>query len=193
MSALRFLRLFVTPFNVIAALLLAGVLVVRTVQAGPGQSTIDPALLEPARGPRPVAQTVRLYLAAKDEDNSYLVETRRVSLPVDTPTQRAEAAARLWSTGPRPAGALKLLPAGDDVPAVLVRRDLAVLDLPASWREVGGGSAGELLVLCGLARTVLEFAQLARVQYTVGGRPAGTLAGHVAVDRPFTIAGCKGS
>ena len=192
MAVLRFLRLLVTPFNVFAALLLAGVLVVRAVQASPPGSTVDPALLEPDSGSTPISDNLRLYLAAGDVDNSFLVESRRVSLTDDSPAQRAEAAAREWATGTPPDGAVRLLPSGDRVPTVLVRRDLAVIDLPREWTAVGGGSAGELLVLCGLARTVLEFAELERVQYTLAGQPAATLAGHVALDRPFTADGCGG-
>lgn len=192
MRVLNVLRPLATPFNIICALLLAGVLVLRAVQAGPLGSTVDPALLEPDTGPAAISQSLRLYLAAGDADNSYLVATRRVSLDADTPARRAEAAAREWATAKPPAGALSLLPPGDLVPTVLVRRELAVVDLPRAWAAVSGGSAGELLVLCGLARTILEFTKLKQVQYTLAGQPAATLAGHVALGRPFTTEGCGG-
>lgn len=186
----RVLRLFVTPFNAIALIVLAAAFAAKTIQERPLRPDIDPALLED-RGPKPATVNMRLYFAGGDA-NGFVRENRAVPVLRDTPGERAAAAVREWLAGPRFRQAVRLVPNDIAAPSVLVRRDLAYLNLPAAWTRLGLGSAGELLVVCGLSNTLLEAGPLGRVQLMVDGKIVESLGGHLAIDAPFTAKTCQG-
>jgi spore germination protein GerM len=187
----RLWRLFVTPFNVVALLAALAVFGVRAVQQRPVQPRVDQKLLDADRPPPRRELRLRLYFASPSADG-FVLEPRAASVARDAPNERLAEATRQWLAGPKTTEALRLVPAGTPAPTVFVRRDTAYLDLPEAWTRLGLGSAGELLVLCGLANTLLEAGPVSRVSFIVSGRPAESLGGHVALDEPFTAKTCRG-
>ena len=180
-----------TPFNVIAALLLAAVLAVRWAQARPAALAIDPAILAFERGPQGVELPLRLYFA-NPNGQDFAVESRTASLEGGGLADQAALAVREWIAGPRAQGALPLVPNDIASPTVFARRDTIVIDLPRAWANVRLGSAGELLMLCGLANGVLELKGVSAVQYLLEGAVVESVGGHVLTREPFTVKTCRG-
>ncbi len=181
-------RLF-TPFNIIAALLVAAVIGVRFMQALPPQIPIDDSVQ-----PRPVvgaAQvSLRLHFAQADT-RGWGIETRNVTVTPDTSTGRANAVLREWMSGPKLAG---LIPLANNLPMpkVFVRRETVYVDAPIAWTKKQIGSAGELLLYCGIANSLLELEGFTKIQFLLEGQIADSIGGHMVTRHPLQKKTCQG-
>lgn len=182
-----------TPFNVVALIVLLGLILVRLIQERPVSAAIDPSILEFEQGPRKAELPLRLYFAGPDA-RSFAVETRGVPIAGNGLAERASAAIDAWMAGPSSAGALPLVAAANlPQPTVFAKSGTVFIDLPRAWTTNQLGTAGEILMVCGLANTVLELDGAKAVQYLVDGKPAETIGGHVETLEPFTLKSCRGS
>ena len=188
MNPARFLRMLVTPFNVIALLVLVGVLVARDTLISPGGSGLDPSLLEDDT-PEQAQLAARLHYATADM-TAFVVETRTVRVQYDSPTARASATLAAWLAGPERAGSILPAPRDLSKPVVVVRREGAFVDFGRDWTGMRTGAESEWRILCGITLTLADNAEAQQVQFLVGGEPRDTLAGHVAIRAPFTPATC---
>jgi len=184
----RFLGYFVTPWNVIALLLVLSVLGVRYLQTQPTALQIDPALLQGDAGGKTELQ-VKLFFAALDGRN-YSVETRSASANGETLEQRALAAVRVWMAGPLAAQSLRLVPQDASTPTLYARKDTLYVDIPSEWTQYQMGLSAETLLYCGLASTLLGLPDAKNVQYLLNGKAALTIGGNVETDALYTKDTC---
>ena len=184
----RFLSYFVTPWNVIALLLVLSVLGVRYLQTRPTALQIDPALLQGDAGGKSDLQ-VKLFFAALDGRN-YSVESRSASANNETLEQRALAAVRVWMAGPLAAQSLRLVPQDASTPTLYARKDTIYVDIPTEWTQFQIGLSAETLLYCGLASTLLDLKDAKSVQYLLNGKPALTIGGNVETDNPYSKDTC---
>ncbi len=179
---------FVTPWNIIALLLVLTVLGVRQLQLQPTALAIDPALLQGDQNGKSELN-LRLYFANLDGRN-YSVETRNASVGGDTLEFRALGAVRAWMAGPSAAQSLRLVPQDAGTPTVYVRKDTVFVDVPAEWQTFDLGLSGETLLYCGLASTLLDLQGAGSVQYLLNGKSALTIGGNVETNLPYTKDTC---
>ena len=184
----RFLGYFVTPWNVIALLLVLSVLGVRYLQTRPTALVVDPALLQSDNGGKSDLQ-VKLFFAALDGRN-YSVESRSASANGETLEQRALAAVRVWMAGPLAAQSLRLVPQDASTPTLYARKDTVYVDIPTEWTQYQMGLSAETLLYCGLASTLLELKDAKSVQYLLNGKATLTIGGNVETDAPYTKDTC---
>ena len=185
-----FLNKFLTPFNVVAALLLAAIGFVRVGQDRPLAYGLDPEIVAFVQGPKKASSAIRLYFAGPDA-RSFAVEGRTVGTDGKNLGFLADAAVREWIAGPQAQGALALVPPDLEPPLVFAERDGVVINLPKSWRQVQLGRSGEWLLLCGMASTLLELPKVNAVRYLLEGNAVETVYGHVGTLDPFTEKTCK--
>ncbi len=189
----RLIWLASTPFNVVALIALVGFLLVRAVQERPVSTPIDPAILEFEQGPRKAEIPLRLYFAGQD-GQSFAVETRGVPVAGSTLSERASAAANAWIAGPTSQGALPLVVVQSlPEPTIFAKAGTVFVDLPKIWTTNQLGTAGEFLMVCGLANTLLELDGAKAVQYLIDGKTAETIGGHIETLEPFTTRSCRGA
>ena len=189
----RLIWLASTPFNVIAVIAVIGLLLVRLVQDRPVSTPIDPSILEFEQGPRKAEVPLRLYFAAQD-GQSFAIETRGVPISGTALVDRASAAVNAWIAGPTSQGALPLVVVQNlPEPTIFAKAGTVYIDLAKPWTTNQLGTAGEFLMICGLANTVLELDGVKAVQYLLDGKPADTIGGHVETLEPFSLKTCRGS
>lgn len=189
----RLIWLASTPFNVVALIALLSLMLVRLVQERPVSTPIDPSILEFEQGPRKAELPLRLYFAGQDAQ-SYAIETRGVPIGGNSLAERAAAAVSAWMAGPSSAGALPLVVVPKlPEPTIFARAGTVFVDLPRVWTSNQLGTAGEFLMVCGLANTILELDGAKAVQYLIDGKPAETIGGHVETLEPFTLRTCRGN
>lgn len=189
----RLIWLASTPWNVVALIAVVGLLLVRLVQERPVSTPIDPSILEFEQGPRKAEVPLRLYFAAPD-GQSFAIETRGVPVSGSALADRASAAVDAWISGPTSQGALSLVVVQNlPEPTIFAKAGTVYVDLPKLWTTNQLGTAGEFLMVCGLANTLLELDGAKAVQYLVDGKPAETIGGHVETLEPFTVKTCRGS
>ncbi len=186
----RLLWLASTPFNVVALMALLGLIGLRLIQERPNALPIDPAILEFEQGPRRAELPTRLYFAGQDT-RSFAIETRGVPVAGSSLPERVAAVTEAWVSGPTSSGALGLVPAGLPMPTVFARAGTVYVDLPRAWSANQLGSAGEFLLVCGLANSLLELDGVKAVQYLMDGKLTETIGGHVETLEPFTVGMCR--
>jgi Sporulation and spore germination len=184
----RFLNYFLTPWNLIALMLVLCVLGVRYVQNRPTALEIDPALLN-LNDTGKTELPLRLYFAALDGRN-YSVESRTAPLSRDDLETRAMVALRVWMAGPLATESLRLVPEDADTPTVFARKDTVYVDIPAGWVTYQLGLSAETLLYCGVASTLLDLQNAKKVQFLLNGKPATTIGGHVETRQPYTKDTC---
>jgi spore germination protein GerM len=184
----RFFGYFLTPWNLIALMLVLGVLGVRYIQNRPTALTIDPALLR-LNDTGKAELPLRLYFAALDGRN-YSVESRTAPLNRDDLETRAIVAVRVWMAGPLAKESLRLVPEDADTPTIYARKDTVYADIPSGWVQYQLGLSAETLLYCGLASTLLDLKNVKNVQFLLNGKPATTIGGHVETQQPFTKDTC---
>jgi spore germination protein GerM len=187
----RFLGYFLTPWNLIALLLVLGVLGVRYVQNRPTALTIDPALLN-LNDTGKTELPLRLYFAALDGRN-YSVESRTAPLNRDDLETRAITAVRVWMAGPLAKESLRLVPQDADTPTIYARKDTVYVDIPGAWVQYQLGLSAETLLYCGVASTLLDLQNVKNVQFLLNGKPTATIGGHVETLQPYTKDTCPKS
>lgn len=186
----RLLWLASTPFNVVALLVLLGLLGLRLLQERQNALPIDPAILEFEQGPRKAELPARLYFAGQDA-KTFAIETRGVPVPGSSQVERAIAVTEAWMSGPVSGGALGLVTPGLAMPTVFARAGTVYVDVTSAWADNQLGTAGEFLLYCGLANSLLELDGVKAVQYLLSGKPAETIGGHVETLEPFTVKTCR--
>jgi hypothetical protein len=185
-----FINRLLTPFNVIAALLLAAVGLIRVGQDRPISFGLDPEIVAFVQGPKKASSTLKLYFAGLDA-RSFAIESRTVGLDGTNLGFLANAAVKEWVSGPQAQGAIGLVPSDFAQPEVFAERAGIVVNLPKSWRRAQWGRSGEWLLLCGLANTLLELPKVNSVRYLLEGNAVETVYGHVGMLEPFTEKSCK--
>ncbi|WP_245575163.1 GerMN domain-containing protein [Meiothermus rufus] len=158
-------------------LLLAGVALWLVQQHEEGTKPLNlPSDLE-IRGQR----TIKLYFANSTGDG-LVVEERNVQL-----TEGEYVLGRVLQElvrGPQVPGAAPLVPAGTPAPTVFLREGTALVDLPAAYRRLGYGTAGEMALIYGIANTLLEFKEIQQVKFLLEGQEVESL-GHLSLLDPF--------
>jgi Sporulation and spore germination len=184
---LPFLRPLFSVFNVLAlALLGLSSLAYRTVQQ-------PPPTPKPPRLALAAQQSVPAVIYFSDAKvQNFVQQSRELKVTQDDPVALAQAALGAWAGGPLSPqkGAVAVLPKGSDVPTVWLRGEHFVVDLPASYNKLNYGVSGERMLLCSLARTLLE--QRGKdVMFLVGGRNSDSLLGHADLHAPYGREDCS--
>ncbi|GBF03926.1 hypothetical protein DAERI_010098 [Deinococcus aerius] len=175
-------RLF-SLFNVVSAALLAAAAYAYQEVQRPPQVPAPPRLeLEEKRDVK-----VRVYFSDA-QVQTLKPETRTVQVTQENPSTLAQAALNVWASGPQASGALRLVPEGTAAPRVWVRGGHYYVDLPASYQKLRYGTTGDKMLLCTLARTLLE-TRGQDVTFLVDGQNVDTF-GHLDVREPYTRQDC---
>ncbi len=182
-----FFRWLFSPWNIIFALLLLGVLGVRYLQTRPTALAIDPKLLQPEDRTRSNLQ-LELYFVTPD-GKSFAVEKRDAGLELDDLETRASVAMKNFMEGPKSEGAIALLSKAS-APTVFANNTTIYIDAPTSWQKIQIGTKGELLLYCGITNTMLGLTGVQQVQFLMAGKPVETIGGHIPTDKPFTSREC---
>ncbi len=173
------MRRFLSWINLLGllVLLLAGVALWLLQQHEEGSKPLNlPSDLE-IRGQR----TIKLYFANRTGDG-LVVEERNIEL-----AEGEYVLNRVMQElvrGPQVPGAAPLVPAGSPAPTVFLREGTALVDLPAAYRRLGYGTAGELALIYGIANTLLEFKEVQQVKFLLEGQEVESL-GHLSLLDPF--------
>lgn len=137
-------------------------------------------------------QKVRVTLYFSDSKvQGYVKQSREVQVSENNPLDLAQAAVKGWTAGPSTPnqGAVAAVPKGSAAPGVWLRGEHFVVDLPANYTRFNYGVSGERMLLCSLARTLLE--QRGKdVMFLIGGRNADTLLGHADLRAPYAREDC---
>ncbi|MDZ7860567.1 MAG: GerMN domain-containing protein [Candidatus Krumholzibacteriota bacterium] len=93
--------------------------------------------------------------------------------------------------GPEKGGRVSAIPRGTKIERVFRVEDKKTVYLDFSRDLISnheGGSAGEYYTIKMILKTIgVNFPQVARVQFLVGGYPVDTIAGHYKVDSPLSV------
>ncbi len=145
--------------------------------------------LETYRGDLPAKfrkEITHLYFA--DPDEQFLKAEERV-LPIHKTTlENARAAIEALISGPK-GNFSRTIPEGTKLLSIYFTPDnTAYVDFDETITEKHpGGSASELLTIYSIVNTLtLNFSEIDNVNILVSGRERKTLAGHVAIQRPFS-------
>jgi len=180
------LRAFLSPFNLIAALLLAlaygAYILVSQPAALPDIQGLDD-------GGKRQNLTVQLFYS-NSQLSKFVVERRTLSLRQTERINLPQTVLDSLLEGPRTQG-LPLLGKKGDNPTVFLRSGYFFVDLPSNWRALGYGGSGETVLLCAITRTLLGLGDYKGVSFTVGGQASETLMGHVDLTEPFTLETCS--
>ena len=165
------MKRYLTPWNVLGGLLFVlGLWAFFYAGRVPPTRVVNPPaqVVTPEERPRQVE--LKLYFAG---EKGFTLERRRVELkPFESALKRAIVE---LVKGPDVAGAVPLLPPGSPPPAVFQSGRVVVLNLPASYRELGYGVRGESFLLYGLANTALANSDAEEVRFLLDGKPAMAL------------------
>ena len=182
------MRPLFSVFNVLALVLLSlSALAYRVVQEPPAAPRA-PQL--PLAGQKSVQVT--LYFS-DSQVRRYVRQVRQVMVAQDDPVVLAQAALKGWTAGPAASSGggttLAVVPRDAAVPTVMLRGEHFVVNLPSSYAALNYGVAGERMLLCSLARTLLE--QRGKdVMFLLGGKNADTLLGHADLHAPYAREDC---
>ncbi|WP_407539259.1 GerMN domain-containing protein [Deinococcus radiomollis] len=179
------MRPLFSVFNVLALVLLGlSALAYRVVQEPPAAPKAPQLLLA---GQKSVQVT--LYFS-DSQVRRYVRQVRDVTVSQDDPVVLAQATLKGWAAGPAAGGTtLAVVPRGAAVPTVMLRGEHFVVNLPTSYAALNYGVAGERMLLCSLARTLLE--QRGKdVMFLLGGKNADTLLGHADLHAPYAREDC---
>jgi hypothetical protein len=180
------LRAFLSPFNLIAALLLG-------LAYGAFTLVNQPAALPDIQGLDDGGKrqnlTVELFFS-NTQLSKYVVERRTLSLREAERLNLPQTVVEALLEGPRTQG-LRLLGKKGDIPTVFVRSGYFFVDLPSSWKTLNYSGSGELVLLCSLTRTLMGLGEYKGVNFTVGGQATESLMGHVDLTAPFTGDTCS--
>lgn len=175
-------RLF-SLFNVVSAALLAAAAYAYQEVQRPPQVTAPPRLeLEEKRDVK-----VKVYFSDA-QVQTLKPETRTVQVIQENPGTLAQAALNVWASGPQASGSLRLVPEGTAAPKVWVRGAHYYVNLPAAYGKLRYGTTGDRMLLCTLARTLLE-TRGQDVTFLVDGKNVDTF-GHLDVREPYTRQDC---
>ena len=183
-------RIFVGGAIALAIMMVVVIAIVRLLGSGDVTETVDELPTEESRTILTgESQTSLLYFA--DPQNGLLKEEPRTLVLENAILPRLEGILQALLTGPT--GALvSPIPRGVELRHAFVdRRQIAYVDLSSTLLdEHPGGTTAEKLTVEAILLTVLSNfpEQIQRVQILVEGAEIGTLAGHVDISRPLTIA-----
>ncbi|MCL6613104.1 MAG: GerMN domain-containing protein [Firmicutes bacterium] len=139
----------------------------------------------PERSPKTVAVTIyfinRAYVQSGDERLPHLLPEKRNISPADGGL--AAAAVRALQSQPSSPGAARVIGKDIRVRRVWVEGGVAYVDFARA--NLSGGSLEEMLLVEGTVKTLTSLPGIEAVRFMVEGRPAETLMGHVAVDKPL--------
>ncbi len=128
-------------------------------------------------------------LSFPNEDGSGWVKEERQLPPADRLEDSLRAVMEALCAGPTASGSVQVIPRGTRPLAVFYDEKTAAVVLDFSQEIVAnhpGGTDAERATIDAILRTVaLNFPQVHSCQLLVGGEQVETLAGHVALDRPF--------
>jgi hypothetical protein len=132
-------------------------------------------------------RVARFYF--ESNDLRLVAESRNLALP-ESAGAAIPIVARELMKGPSSPSTYRLFPQDTEVrgawllPGGLVIVDLGGPTLQEGWQT---GSHQELMAIQSLAHTMAaNFPEVRRLRVLVNGTPAETLAGHIALSRPFT-------
>ncbi|WP_216318041.1 GerMN domain-containing protein [Deinococcus aestuarii] len=178
-------RLF-SLFNVVSVALLGAAAYAYQEVQRPPETPRAPALeLAEKRGVQ-----VKVYFT-DPQVQTFKPETRTVQVLQENPGAVAQAAVNAWANGPTASGALAVVPKGTPAPRVWLRGGHYYVNLPAAYQGLKYGTSGERMLLCTLARTLLE-TRGQDVTFLVNGQNADTL-GHLDLREPYTRQDCADS
>lgn len=202
---MRAVRALFSPFNMVAGLVLAAVLLLQLVVGRPDAPQVSAELTKTTEAPQSVAVNLHFPDQSLRKDT---LEVRRVSVGgSEAPFKElASRALEAWASGPT-GGGLRLIPPNSEEPTVIVRYGAAYVSLPLSWRNLGGGSELEWWTICGIVDTLTDLKPgdvkssdpgITTVLFLMNGMNnsirgvtgAETLAGHVDLSLPFTKSVC---
>ena len=132
-------------------------------------------------------RSVRLYFASPGGD-SLVAELREV-VEATSLHDRVVALMAELDRGPRGNG-IAALPAGTAPLHVFMDdRGLLTLDVTRAFQQgFRGGSGAEYLAVASLVRTLgANLPEVRRVLIVCGGKPIGTLGGHLPLDQPLDV------
>ena len=139
----------------------------------------------PERPPKSAAVTLyfinRAYVQSGDERLPHLLPEKRNLSPAEGGI--AAAAVRALQSEPSSPEAARAIGKDLRIRRVWVENGLACVDFART--NLYGGSLEEMLLVEGTVKTLTTLPGIKAVRFLVEGRPAETLMGHVAVDRPF--------
>ena len=173
-----------TPINILGLLILILGLFAREWISAPPPSPVAPALQLEAVQP----QNVTLYFSDAQVDG-FVTETRTLQVEGKSPGKLAQAQLDAWVRGPLKGKGLRVVPQGSPAPDAWVRGSHFYVNVPASYAQLNYGLSGERMIVCSLARTLLETSGQ-DVLFLVGGKSSPTLLGHLDLTRPYTKADC---
>lgn len=182
-----FFRWLFSPWNIIFALLLMGVMTVRYFQTRPTPLAIDPKLLQPEDRARSRLQ-LELYFVTPD-GKSFAVEKRDAGLELDDLETRASVAMKNYLEGPKAEGAIALV-SNVAAPTLFANNTTIFIDAPTTWQQIKLGTQGELLLYCGITNTMLNLSGVQQVKFLMAGKPTETIGGHIPTSKPFTSREC---
>ncbi len=182
------MKMILTPWNVIAVLILAAILGVRYLQTRPTPLSIDPRFLQ-NEAPRS-RLNLNLYFVDATGQN-FAREQRDAGLERDDLDTRASVAVKNFLEGPRVQGSVTVLPKNAATPTVFANKDTVYIDVQKIWANVQLGTRGELLLYCGLANTLLDMEGVTKVKFLMAGRPIDTINGHIPLGSPLTKRECQ--
>ncbi|MGQ9778342.1 MAG: GerMN domain-containing protein [Bacillota bacterium] len=142
----------------------------------------------PSPAPKPPASVVtlyfinRAYVQSGDERLPHLLPEKRRLAPAAEGGLAAAAVYALQSP-PSSAQAMPVIRENLELRRVWVEDGVAYVDFART--NLSGGSLEEALLVEGTVKTLTALPGITAVQFMVEGRPAETLMGHVAVDRPL--------
>ncbi len=179
------LRALLSPFNVIALIVLALVYGADKVVKRPPVVAAPPEVRQTLKQAK-----VSVYYVTPDM-SAYFTQPREVDVQDNLPQEVGQASVRAWVAGPQGASgkALAVVPADSDVPRVWARGEHYYVDLPQSYTNLNYGATGERMLLCSLTQTLLAV-RGQDVRFLVNGQDATTLLGHMDLRSPYTKADC---
>lgn len=148
-----------------------------------GNTTVSNAVNLPSEDQKakPGPKALRLYFADPSGEK-FIVETRTVELGPDEEVHNRALAELL--KGPQVQGANPVVSPGLPVPTVFLRDNLAYVDLPAAYGRLGLGTTGEVMLVYGLAYTLLDFSDVQGVRFLLDGKEIDSL-GHLSLLEPI--------
>ncbi len=184
-----------TPWNIIAVMLFAIMIFIRSIQSQPVTVDIDPSLTG-SQEKGEIQLEMKLYYPSLDA-KTFSIETRNARLENDNVTTRAARTVNEWFSGPTSKEAFSPFPSGLsglDIPKPIVfsRKDTVFLDVPKIWNSIQLGSNGELMLYCGLANSLLDLKDVKFVQFLLAGKRVETIGGHLNMFQPFGLKECRG-
>jgi spore germination protein GerM len=142
-----------------------------------------PVVNLPSKADEQVGQRLlRLHFANAKADG-FAVESRTVQLSEGE--DPLELALTELIKGPQAQGAYPIVPVGLSVPEVYLYGEMAVVNLPAAYGKLQQGSAAEVMLVYGMAYTLLEFPQVKSVRFLLDGKEVDSL-GHLSLLEPIT-------